>query len=62
MKGRVAIIPGTPELQSSPLFVKNDIKSFTRLERVGGTMHRNESCVVVRTGSRVPNQKDRGNI
>jgi hypothetical protein len=62
MNGRVAKNSGTPQLQSSPLFVKNDIKSFTRLERVGGTMHRNEFCVDVRTGSRVQDLKDRGDI
>jgi hypothetical protein len=47
MKGRGISKLDASQLQSPPLFVKNDVKSFTHRERVWGTMHRNEFSIVV---------------
>lgn len=50
------------QLQSSPLFAKNDIKSLARIQRIRGTMHRNEFSVALRAGTKNPHRRDRGNI
>jgi hypothetical protein len=62
MKGRGISKLDASQLQSPPLFIKNDVKSFTHRERVWGTMHRSEFSIVVCKERRAPNRKDRGNI
>lgn len=50
------------QLQTSPLLVKNDVKSLPRMQGVRGTLHRNEFLVLLRAGPGILHRRGRGNI